>query len=152
MDQTRLVLRLRGRPAGLVRRRSGLDRLRVSYGLGRLLDPTGVSLRASGRATFEHVGAADWRAEVRVRTRAGEVREVRAAIAAPCDVRARERPGQVRAFVAGLVDLAWETGGEVDLLHAQPDEPRASPPSGVVTPARVGEVLAAVGLGRRQRR
>lgn len=153
----RLVLRLRGRSAGVLRRRSGLDRARVSEVLSRLLDVEGggqpaVHLPAAGRTKQEYRG--EWRAGIELDTAAGDVREVRAVIGASWS---EPRPSrltreQIRAFVDGFVGLATELGGQVEIVHAQPNDLHAPHPRGVLTPARVSEVLDAIDLGPRRRR
>lgn len=150
---TRLVLRLRGTSAGLLRRRSSLDASRISEAVGRLLQIDPVNVLPAGQTVFEHIGSGDWRARLEVDAASGGVREVRAVIGAPWN----ERPGpgraeQVREFVDALLRLGAEIGGGVDILRAQPSELDAPRPSGLLTPDRVPAVLEAVELGPRRRR
>lgn len=153
----RLVLRLRGMPAGVLRRRSGLDRARVSEVLSRLLDVEGVGRPAvdspaAGRTKQEYRG--EWRAGIEVDTAAGAVREVRAVIGAgwsePRPTRLTRE--QIRAYVDGFLSLAAELGGQVEILYAQPNDLHAPHPRGVLTPNRVPEVLDTIDLGPRRRR
>ena len=153
----RLTLRLRGRPAGVWRRLSGLDRARVSEILGRLLDVEGaggpaVDIPGAGRTEQEYRG--EWRAGIEIDGAAGGVREVRAVIGAGWS---EPRPSkltrkQIRAFVDGFVALAAELGGQVKILNAQPNDMHATQPHGVLTPNRVPEVLDTIDLGPRQQR
>lgn len=150
---TRLVLRLRGRPAGMLRRRGDLDRLRVAHGVGRMLELAPVELAPGGQTFFEHIGSGDWRARVEVDAAAGVVHEVRVVIGAPWD----ERPGpgraeQVRSLVDDLLLLSAEVGGEVDIVQGQPGQLDAPHPKGLLTADRVAEVLEAVELGPSRRR
>lgn len=150
---TRLVLRLRGTSAGLLRRRGSLDPTRVSEAVRRLLQIDPVILLPAGQTVFEHIGSGDWRARLEVNAASGGVRDVRVVVGAPWD----ERPGpgraeQVRGLIDALLRLGAETGGEVDIVQAQPGELDAPRPSGLLTPDRVPAVLEAVELGPRQRR
>lgn len=154
---TRLVLRLRGKPVGLLRRRGSLDAAGVVGALRRLLDvegagPAEVALSPAGTTEADYRG--EWRAGVEVDGAAGAVREVRTVIGAGWS---EPRPSQLtreqmRAFVDGFVGLAAEFDGEVDILHAQPNDLHAPRPSGVLTPDRVLEVLDAIELGPHRRR
>ena len=151
---TRLVLRLRGRPAGVLRRSVGLNPVRVVSGLTPLLAGDAPNLASEGMNAHEHVGSGDWRALVGVDLARGVVREVRAIIGAtysdpPPSPLARE---QVRSFVDGLVALAAALHARVDILHAQPNDLHAPRPSGALTADRVPEVLDTVDLGQRRRR
>lgn len=150
---TRLVLRLRGTSAGLLRRRSSFDPSRISEAVGRLLQIDPVNFLPAGQTVFEHIGSGDWRARLEVDAAAGGVREVRVVVGAPWD----ERPGpgraeQVRTFLDALLRLGAEIGGEVDIVQAQPGELDAPRPSGLLTPDRLPAVLEAVELGPRRRR
>ena len=149
---TRLVLRLRGPAAGLLRRRCGLPRDRVSEGLGRLLGrDAAVDLPVAGTVMLEHIGAGDWRAGIEVEIVPDAVRAARVVIGAPWDVRPHERPEHVAAFLHGLLQLAAGAGGQLEIEHAQPPELDAPRPTGLLTPENVAEVLQAVELGSRRR-
>lgn len=142
---TRLVLRVRAPVSGVFRRRRHLDTPTVVRAMSQLLGRPLGPLAAG--TTVEHLGAGDWRAVIALTGDAARLREVTIVVGAPRDEPvAHTRGPAVRELLGGLLTWAEQTGSEVDVVEAVPDDQHAARPTGRISASELDAVLRTVGL------